>query len=325
MIPSMTDAAMKAALEAIASESATDEEKIQMLIEMAVGFQKKPKTAKELRYAVSLYYRAYEMCGEDYPLLRARALAGMASALKTIPDAGAELLVQAKVGYEEALPILLSLASKEEAAEAQMNLGLVLQSLVPFNLARIADSIKAYQDALQVFNWQNYPQEYAILYNNIAIAYLSLPLASEKEYLRQGLAVQTFEMALKHITLIEHPKEYAMLQNNLGNALQYLPSAHPVENNLRAIAAYDEALKVRNAKDTPLEYANTISNKANTLFNLLDYPEKPEVGNVKNLLQARDYYQEALDIFAINEQEEQAQIVREVLQEITSEIRRQEK
>ena len=58
--------------------------------------------------------------------------------------------------------------------------------------------------------------------------------------------MQSFEVALKHITLIDHPREYAMLQNNLGNALQYLVSSHPVENNLRAIAAYDEALKVRN-------------------------------------------------------------------------------
>jgi tetratricopeptide (TPR) repeat protein len=124
-----------------------------------------------------------------------------------------------------------------------------------------------------------------------------MPLASVREYLRQGLAVQSFEVALKHINLIDHPREYAMLQNNLGNALQYLVSSHPVENNLRAIAAYDEALKVRNAKDTPVEYANTISNKANALFNLPDDQEKPEAGNPQNLLQARIYYQDALEIF----------------------------
>jgi hypothetical protein len=171
-----------------------------------------------------------------------------------------------------------------------------------------------------VFTWENYPQEYAILYNNIAIAYLSMPMSSEGESFRQGLAVQSFEIALKHINLIEHPREYAMLQNNLGNALQYLVSSHPVDNNLRAILAYNEALKVRNLQDTPLEYANTISNKANLLFNLPDNPEKPELGNPQNLLQAEEYYQEAWRIFTEYKQLEQAEMVAKALQDLTAEI-----
>jgi tetratricopeptide (TPR) repeat protein len=320
MIPSITDSAVKAAIAAIASESATTEEKIQMLIEMAQGFVKKPKSAQDLQNAVELYNRADAMCDEDYPLLKVRAKTGMAGTLKTIPDVGTELLLEAKALYEEALPILQQLASKEEVAEAEMNLGLVLQSLVPFNLARITDSIKAYQEALRVFTWQNYPQEYAILHNNIAIAYLSTSTSSEQKYLYEGLAVQTFEEALKYINLIEHPREYAMLQNNLGNALQYLQSNHPLDNILRAIAAYDRALKVRNSKDTPLEYANTIANKANALFNLPDDPEKPESGNRQNLLQTLAYYQEAWKIFIQHGQVEQAQIVAQVLEEVEAEL-----
>lgn len=320
MTPSMTDSAVKAAMAVIASSSATTQEKIEMLIEMAQGFQKKPKTAQDLWNAVSLCHQAHELCAEDNLLWKARAKAGMATALKAIPDVGEQLLLEAKQRLEEALPILLEFAPQEEVAEAQMNLGLVLQSLVPFNLARMTDSIQAYQKALQVFTWQKYPQEYAILHNNIAIAYLSMPLTSEKESLRQGLAVQTFEEALKHIRLINHPREYAMLQNNLGNALQYLPSSHPLENILRAIAAYDEALKVRDPKDTPLEYANTISNKANALFNLPDNPEKPEVGNLKNMRQARTYYQEAWEIFTQHGQIEQAEVVLQMLQEVETEI-----
>jgi len=303
---SITDSFVKAAIASISSESATTAEKIQMLIEIAQGFQKKPKTAQDLRNAVGLFYRAYQMCGEEYVLLKARAKVGMAGSLQMIPDADSQLLQQAKVDYEEALPILQQFATAEEVAETQMNLGLVLQSLVPDNLARITDSIHAYHEALRVFTWEDYPQEYAILYNNIAIAYLSMPMSSERESLRQGLAVQSFEVALKHINLIEHPREYAMLQNNLGNALQYLVSSHPVENNLRAVLAYNEALKVRNSQDTPLEYANTISNKANVLFNLPDNPEKPELGNQQNLLQARDYYQQAWQIFTEHQQLEQA-------------------
>lgn len=320
MVPTTTDSTVKAALDAIASESATTLEKIEMLIELAHGFQKKPKATQDLWNAVELSNRAEEMCGEDYPLLKARAQVGKARALRTIPDEGTESLLQAKAGYEQAIPILQKLAAPEEIAEAQMNLGLVLQSLAQLNLAKMGDSIKVYQDALQVFTSKEYPQEYAILYNNIAIAYLSIPAAKEQKSMCQDLAVQTFESALKHINLIEHPKEYAMLQNNLGNALQYLQSIYPVENNLRAVAAYDEALKVRNARDTPLEYANTISNKANALLNLPDDVENPESENHQNLLKARDCYQEALELFTQYQQLEQAKVVAQVLQEINQVI-----
>ncbi|MBW4597384.1 MAG: hypothetical protein KME46_31935 [Brasilonema angustatum HA4187-MV1] len=320
MTLSMTDSAVKAAMDIIASTPATTQEKIEMLIEMAQGFQKKPKTAQDLWNAVSLCHQAYDLCGEDNLLWQARAKVGMALALKAIPDVGEQLLLEAKQRLDEALPVIQQLATPVEVAETQMNFGLVLQSLVPFNLARVTDSIQAYQKALQVFTWQKYPQEYAILHNNIAIAYLSTPLTTQTEYLRQGLAVQTFEEALKHIELISHPREYAMLQNNLGNALQYLPSSHPLENVVRAITAYEEALKVRNPKDTPLEYANTISNKANALLNLPDDSEKPEAGNLKNLLQARAYYQEAWEIFTQHGQIEQSQIVAQVLQEVETEI-----
>ncbi|MBS9387130.1 MAG: hypothetical protein HEQ24_24185 [Dolichospermum sp. BR01] len=320
MTSSITDSFVKAAIASISSESATTAEKIQMLIEIAQGFQKKPKTAQDLHNAIGLFDRAYQMCGEEYVLLKARAKVGMAGTLQMIPDGGSQFLQQARTDYQEALPILQQFAPAEEVAAVQMNLGLVFQSLVPYNLAQITESIHAYHEALRVFTWEDYPQEYAILHNNIAIAYLSMPMSSAQESLRQGLAVQSFEIALKHINLIDHPREYAMLQNNLGNALQYLVSSHPIENNLRAVLAYNEALKVRNLQDTPLEYANTISNKANLLFNLPDDPEKPELGNPQNLLKAEEYYQEAWRIFTEHHQLEQAEIVAKALQDLTAEI-----
>jgi hypothetical protein len=45
-------------------------------------------------------------------------------------------------------------------------------------------------------------------------------------------------------------------------------SAKVLENNLRALEAGDEALKLRNTRDTPIEYANTIANKSNVPRNL---------------------------------------------------------
>lgn len=316
MKQTITDTATKAAIAAIASESASTTDQIEMLIQMAHGFVKKPKTAQDLWNAIALYQKAENLCGEDYFLFKARAKVGRAGALQSIPQDTEGLLLQAQVLYTEALPILQEFASSEEAAEAQMNYGLVLQSLVPFNMGKIEDSIQVYQAALRVFTWENYPQEYAILHNNIAIAYLSMSGGFQQQYLFESLAVQIFEAALKHINIIDHPREYAMLQNNLGNAMQYLPSSHPLDNLVRAIAAYDQALKVRNLQDTPIEYANTIANKANALLNLPDNLSQPETGNLQNFTQARNYYQQAWEIFTKYGQIEQAQVVAQVLAEL---------
>jgi len=318
--PNINDTAILAALAAIESESASLAEKIQMLIELATDLQKKPKSKKQLYDAVFLYTRAIELSSPDQALLKARALAGMGTALRTIESQGADLLLEARAAYEEALPILEERGSPEEVAEAQMNLGLVLQGLVPFNLAELKEALQLYQQALRVFTGESYPQEYAILQNNIAIAYLSVSLSPEAEEMRQALAVQSFEQALKWVTFIDHPSEYAMLQNNLANALQYLPSTHPVDNNLRALKAYNEALKVRTAKDTPVEYANTISNKANVLYNLPDDLQNPKRGNLNNLLKAKSLYEEALEIFTGHGELERAQMVSEVLLGIEKEI-----
>ena len=91
-------------------------------------------------------------------------------------------------------------------------------------------------------------------------------------------------------------------------------------NNLRALTAYEEALKVRNPQDTPLEYANTISNKANALRNLPDDPEHPEGGNDNNLKQARAFYLEAVEIFQRFGEHTKVHMTNEVVAELDKEL-----
>jgi tetratricopeptide (TPR) repeat protein len=210
--------------------------------------------------------------------------------------------------------------SAEEVAEAEMNLGLALQTLAAMGRARMADAIGAYLRALRTFTRESHPTEFAILHNNLATAYLSMPITEPSGKMREALAVQSFEEALKVVTLVDQPVEYAMLQNNLGNALQYASSSHSVENNLRALAAYDEALKVRNAKDTPLEYANTISNKANALCNLPDDLSQPDQGQGGNLRQALRYLDEAKEIFERFGDTEKVRLTMEALSELREEL-----
>lgn len=314
MTTSLIDTAVRIAIETLDAETATPVEKVEMLLEMARRLQQKPADEHPLHQAVVLYDHALPLCGDSLPLLKARSQVGKATALRSLPEEGPERLLEAQALYVAALPTLTQYGSPEEKAETQMNLGLVMQSLVAYHRAPIADCIRLYQQALEVFTAKAHPQEFAILQNNIAIAYLSMTSATGRDDLKQAIAVQTFEQALESITLIDHPSEYAMLQNNLGNALQYLPSTHPTENNLRALAAYDEALKVRSPQDTPLAYAHTVANRANVLANLPDDLEHPEQGNPRHLQQAAAAYQEAEQIFAAYGQQVQAATVRQARQ-----------
>lgn len=306
-----------AALLTVESDDASDEEKAEMLMEIAMGMQLKPKAARQLEQAVELYERAIAICPPSAPLLNARIRLRMGTALQALPDGGVDALHKARACYEEAGPVLDAKSRPEEAAEVQMNLGLVLQSLAGLGDARITDAVQCYHRALRVFTSGAHPEEFAILHNNLAVAYLSIPLTDERARMREALAVQSFEEVLKVINLVDHPVEYAMIQNNLGNALQYAASGHSLENNLRALEAYDEALKVRNARDTPLEFANTLANMANVLRNLPNDPlaSTPDT----NLDRACSLYEQALTIFARARQTGSAAMVEEVLAEIARE------
>ena len=320
MIPGRLQAELDAALAAAEDKTATPRERAEMLMEIAMGLQQRPKTPDHLVGAIALYDRALDVCPEDERLLRARIAARRGTALQAMPEDGTRSLEAARAAYEDAIPVIAEFGRKEELAEVEMNLGLVLQYLAGAGRARLTDAIAAYQRALRVFDRARHPAEYAILQNNLATAFLSMPAADEKAKIREALAVQAFEEGLKAVTLIDHPSEYAMLQNNLGNALQYAASSHAVENNLRALDAYDEALKVRTRETTPLEYANTLANKANCLMNLPDDPATPEHGNRGNLVRARNHLEEARAIFAAHGERGKADILTEPLAELRREL-----
>ena len=310
----------RAAIRAIEAENATESEKAEMLMEIAMGLQIKPKNATQLQSAITLYEKALELTPKDQPMLRARIEARLGTALRSYPGEDDKHLFRAKECFESALNVLNKSGKSEEIAEIEMNLGLVLQTLSGLNKVPLKEAISAYQRALRGFDKEKFPKEFAILQNNLATAFLSIPMTDQRAKMQEALAVQSFEEALKVVSLIDHPNEYAMLQNNLGNALQYSSSSHAVENNVRALTAYDEALKVRSEQNTPIEYANTLSNKANCLLNLPDDPTKPEDGNIENCVKALKLYEEARDIFLAHQAPENAAMVSEVIQAIQKEF-----
>jgi hypothetical protein len=89
---------------------------------------------------------------------------------------------------------------------------------------------------------------------------------------------------------------------------------------LRALDAYEQALKVRNPRDTPFEYANTIANKANVIRNLPDDPDRAGLGRSAALSRARDLYREAQRIFESLGAADHAGVVGEALADIEREL-----
>ncbi len=315
-ISSRADQQVQAALRAVEGEAGDAAEKAEMLMEIAMGLQQKPERPDDLRAAVDLYRRAIALAPEGNALGVARIRARMATALMTMPGDDAAPLKQAREEIETALATLTAEGTDAEIAEAEMNLGLICQSLAGLGLMPIQKAISAYQRALRTFDKKNYPQEFAILQSNLATAFLSIPFTDQTGKLREALAVQSFQEALSVINIVDHPVEYAMLQNNLGNALQYVSSSHRIENGFRALEAYDEALKVRTLHDMPEEYANTIANKANCLANLPDDPENPEAGNRDNLQKAIALLEEARQIFRERQVTDKAEAVEEAIREL---------
>ncbi len=318
---SRTEDQLAAALKVVEESDASVIEKAEMLMEIAMGLQQRPKEADDLLAAIELYEQAIHQCGNQDALLTARIRARMATALMAIPSEIAAPIEQARDLLKQAIPVLAEGGSGEEVAEAEMNLGLALQTLAGAGMARITDAISAYQRSLRTFNKLRHPREYAILNNNLATAFLSVPITSDSGKISEALAVQSFEEGLSAVNLIDQPMEYAMLQNNLGNALQYASSSHRVENGFRALEAYDEALKVRQRDNTPLEYANTIANKANCLCNLPDDPEDGEAGNPRNIAEAIKLLREAREIFAAAGAQDRAESAAQTIIELEMAVR----
>ncbi len=131
---------VRAALSAIEGEDATLADKVEMLMEMAMGLQTRPKSPAQIRQAVALYEKALELCPADHYMLRGRLHAHFATALQAIPGDDLESLTEARRNLEAARDILKLEGLPQEIAEIEMNLGLVLQSLASVNAAPICDS-----------------------------------------------------------------------------------------------------------------------------------------------------------------------------------------
>ncbi|MDW3206132.1 MAG: hypothetical protein R8L07_11410 [Alphaproteobacteria bacterium] len=98
---SRTEEQVEAALRALEDASATDAEKSEMLMEIAMGLQQKPQTPEDLLGAIKLYEMAVDRCLDGQELLRARIQARMGTAYMMLPAEDASPLQQARDAFLE--------------------------------------------------------------------------------------------------------------------------------------------------------------------------------------------------------------------------------
>lgn len=159
-------------------------------------------------------------------------------------------------------------ASGDLRGELHLARGLARQDLGMTNKGYLLPAVNDFTEAAKFFREDTHPQMFATINYQLALAYLVMPMSSEGDRIRVGVAVNSLRAALRIWTVETDPAMWASAQLNLANALQYLPSVHQEDNLREAIDLYEELLQYRNEATDPLGTARILSNQGNALGHL---------------------------------------------------------
>jgi tetratricopeptide (TPR) repeat protein len=278
------------------------------------------QTAGELRAVILSAHAAAALERDDLPAAEAHLSAAVAAARPVSLALAAQLLAdladvklangangaQAAHDYRTALQLLTASELPELRAQLWMRLGMLYQELAQGQRGSLLEAVRCYQEALRHFTRATHPDIFALLQNNLALAYLAMPLVESSDQLRMAIAVQALREALQVYTRETHPDRWASAQLNLANALQYLPSGRPEEHLVEAIERYEELLDARDPAADPLGYARILANQGNAMAHLGIF------------VHARPKLQEAGRLFAVGGDHESAATTRELLGQIAT-------
>lgn len=156
----------------------------------------------------------------------------------------------------------------ELKAEMHVARGMARHELGQQTPGYLLPAVNDYTEAAKTFREETHPEMFALVNQQLALAYLIMPMSSEGDRLRLGVAVNSLRAALRVYTKESHPAAWVTTQLNLANALQYLPSVHQEDNLDEAVHLYEEILQYRTKDVDPLGYARILTNQANALGHL---------------------------------------------------------
>lgn len=160
-------------------------------------------------------------------------------------------------------------SSAPMATELRLRHAIALHEGANDQRPRLVEAVKAYQEVLRHgVTIESAPELFALVQNNMGLAYIAMPMTTASDKLRLAVAVQSFREALKVYDRERYPEQWASTTLNMANALQYLPSGHREENLVEAVNAYEALLEVRNRALDPVGYARVQANQGNALAHL---------------------------------------------------------
>ena len=168
-------------------------------------------------------------------------------------------LEQAVEAYQHALEHSPAERSPLDYANLQNSLGAIHWQLAQHYQAQrpqaqhhLAQAIQAYTDALRYHTAEAAPLDYAMIQNNLGIAYWSLAQHQQPAFLLER-AIAAYQAALTYRTLAAAPAGCAATANNLGTAYWDLAQQGAIAADQRitilnqAVAAYETALTAAEA------------------------------------------------------------------------------
>ncbi len=201
--------------------------------------------------------------------------------------------------YMEIEKLVRDTGAQHIKGEANFQIGSIIQSF-----GNPQEAVRYFQKALDYYSREEEPYTWALIHNNLGLAYLSQPVTTDEDQIRLAMGIQHLKKALEVFTKDEYPQEWASTTLNYANALVYAPTGEPVKNLLRAVELYKEVLDFRRRNGPPESLARVLANLGNTLAHL---------GKLK---EARDYLIEAKRLFLTLRMEQEAEAIEEILTQI---------
>ncbi len=255
--------------------------------------------------AIPLLQSAIARADSCSPIFAALLRGALAEAMRNFQGAS-PALVQL---YQRTIQQLKTSDLALNRAEFTLGLGSCYHELAQGQRGALTEAVRCYQEALQTLTRENAPDLYALAHNNLALAYLAMPMSEASDQLRMGIAVQSLREALKVYDRRQQPELWSSAQLNLANALQHLPTSHPEDNLIEAVELYEDLLSVRSRADDPIGFARLLANQGNALAHLGIFQH------------AENKLNEALNLFSMYGQNEESSVIAELLKEI--EVRRE--
>lgn len=202
---------------------------------------------------------------EHSPIFAARLFSERAATKQMIGYVDDDTIIT----FEKALQFIKHSPFTEMKAELSFQLGTAYQERAANGeTTSYLKAIKCYNDAVQLYDKEKLPEEFAMTHMNLALAYLGMPTDPDRQQLRIATAIQSLREALRFFKKDTHRDYWASATINLANTLQYAKSSHIEDNLWEAVSLYAEVLEVRKEEDDPIGYARLIANQATALSHL---------------------------------------------------------